>query len=165
MLTAAHLGQGIYDLPNFDEHTLSAHPAGELQLSLNNFDDLGDCFNNILIDPMSGENPQTHQAANTTDEAPSDIFDFLQFGSDSQEESPSTSSQCSMPPTPPATQTALSIDLNNVENIPKVSYVPPSGAPFASTRRVGGTWKPAFISHDDPLNQALACTTNGVLHS
>ncbi|KAF8441705.1 hypothetical protein L210DRAFT_2087690 [Boletus edulis BED1] len=73
-----------------------------------------------------------------------DMMNFFNFeaAEDPTEDAPSVF--------PESLQIAAGMPIFTPANASGSSYVPPAGAMYSSTRRVGGSWKPSFV---DPLSQ------------
>ncbi|KAJ2931233.1 hypothetical protein H1R20_g5885, partial [Candolleomyces eurysporus] len=145
VVDAWNLGTDIFTIPDLDPSQLDGLPQGPLEVNISDFNDfdLGAYGNPGMLDLSL--NPSTFVDQNDTGNAElaPDILELLQGNFLATE--PDPPAEPAPPPAPPSNaQVALSIDLSNTESFQKSStpYVPPSGAPFAASRRVGGRWKP-----------------------
>lgn len=152
----------IFELSNFDPQSLLDHPTGQLEVSLGqmNFPGFEDSIPNMSDFPYFSSQPYTTDIGPT--ELPGDFYfppvdaptsishdfsgsynadDFLNFDGNASDVSSSQSA-------PPAEEPS---------DTPR-PYVPPSGAAFSSTRRVGGSWGRPPPS-DSPIDQSPPRTT------
>lgn len=165
--------QSIFQLNDFDPDTLTSNPTGEIEVLFNPLDELHEfssasgsvnlsnfCTNPLPAVSMSNNflsffpdlpsNPQT-------DFANYNAEDYLNFdGLVASEEMPQhvpNERHFSARLTPQQSPTAPPSKTHSSDSsTASTPYVPPSGAPFSSTRRVAGSWKPPFEIADSPID-------------
>ncbi|TFK25502.1 hypothetical protein FA15DRAFT_755736 [Coprinopsis marcescibilis] len=164
-LDALFVSDNIFSLNNINPDLFQPLPTGgELLINLGGEYpdmDFSALIDMGMLDPTMNSNPSLllnpepnraddnlYSSNNDLDQ--SGLYELLSTSLEEYSSSPSTSSQHSMPPTPAPLQPALSVDLSNTESQKSTSaYVPPSGAAQASSRRVGGSWKPPPFIHNE----------------
>ncbi|EAU91357.1 pcc1 [Coprinopsis cinerea okayama7 len=174
----AALSGEVFSLNNFTPDMLNADPSGELVVNFGSYGqpepqsqpfDLDEFLNACVVESLSQDPPaygdpnmnNMGQYLGGSQEVPGveESQPKSRMPAMSQSDSPSTSSLPSVPPTPSPLQPALSVDLSNTQQpAQKTPYVPPSGAALASTRRVGGSWKPPPICNDESLDHYRSST-------
>jgi hypothetical protein len=158
------LGTDIFTMPDLDPSQLAALPEGPLEVNIGDFNnfDLGAYGNPGMLD-LSLNTAFVDQNDTNNGEVAPDILELLQGNFLATENDPPAAAAAEpAPPMPPSnTQGALSIDLSNTENCQKTSttYIPPSGAAFASSRRVGGRWKPPpSLANEGSFDNSSPCS-------
>ncbi|KAJ7188483.1 hypothetical protein C8R46DRAFT_22145 [Mycena filopes] len=144
----------VFAISNFDPQSLLDHPTGQLEVSLGqmNFPNFDDPIPNLTDLPYYGSQsygpdvgphqfPGDFSALFTPMNTPAQDYhgsynadDFLNFDENAPDASSSRPAPAAEQPTPESPR----------------PYVPPSGAALASTRRVGGRWRPP----PSPLEQS-----------
>lgn len=133
----------IFHLPDFDPSALSFNPTTELEISVGTQPLVQDTP--AYLDTNFFQNPLDVQST------PVDFSSFVPFSTDfsyldyntfsdgqySTTEAGSSAFSNLLPPLPPATDDPVAADESPA---PSSSYIPPAGAAYSSTRRVGGSW-------------------------
>ncbi|KAJ7874693.1 hypothetical protein B0H14DRAFT_3859668 [Mycena olivaceomarginata] len=162
----------IFQLSNFDPQSLLDHPTGELEVSLGQMDFAGfdDSIHNLNLGdyPYYGSQPYMTPSAEFSSDLASlfppvntstsndfsgnyNAEDFLNFDGHASDASSS--------------QPVPVVEQRSPETTPtRTPYVPPSGAAFSSTRRVGAKWVPP-PSAESPVDQSPPRTMWGGVHA
>jgi len=172
----------IFQLSHFDPNSLTSHPSGEIEVSMgqlhfpfetqpsqlsspdfSNFDFgslSGPSSSHYLDNTNTGISPVDHttdlaslfpsHAVDPTSSASEnvDFSSYLNFDDVPPDVTPSRHTQSQS--MPPIEQQAI-----ETTTTPSAPYIPPAGAAYSSTRRVGASWKSSFTTApDSPIDHS-----------